>query len=320
MNFIRLAGLGLMVGIISASTACSSGDAGTKDDVVSNEASAYSFATHWEISGSLTYGETSAPIAYQNPARFRAVKFAGNEGDEVDVYVRSKTGDAVTWLLDDSMKVVGSNDDAGAGTFDSHVHVTLPKLPKSGSATHYVVFREYDLAPATFTVELQGKPAANVWESCNTDADCVAVPRVGCCHNGYNEAVNTGHVADYEASFTCPIKPGICPLFFVDDTRQAECNNGTKKCEMVAIDKIACGGFTRTPHSCPAGYDCKLRPNIADAPGSCVQRVCVQNQACVRNTHWDTTSCSCVPDQCLQLALCVRTSHWDPTACACVPN
>jgi hypothetical protein len=294
MRFIRTAvGIGFVLGATFATAACSS-DAGTKEDVTAGEASAYSFASHWEIAGSLTYGETSATIAYKNPARFRAVKFAGGEGDEIDVYVRSKTGDSVAWVLDDSMKVLGSNDDAD-GSLDSHVHLKLPKLPRSGSATHYVVFRDYDLVAGNFTVELQGKPAAPIWEACNTDKDCVAVPRVGCCQNGYNEAVNVNHTAEYQASFTCMSKM-MCPLFFINDTRQAECNTGTKKCEMVAIDKIACGGRTLNPHSCPTGYDCTGKQLMVDGPGTCVVHTCVQTMMCVQTSHWDSASCSCVPN------------------------
>jgi hypothetical protein len=54
------------------------------------------------------------------------------------------------------------------------------------------------------------------------------------------------------------------------DSRQPECNNGTHKCEMVAIDKIACKGFIKNQHQCPDGYNCKLTTH-PDAPGACVK-------------------------------------------------
>jgi hypothetical protein len=71
------------------------------------------------------------------------------------------------------------------------------------------------------------------FRACAADADCVAVPRVGCCHNGWNEAVTTSQRAAYAASFTCPNAHPVCPMFFVRDTRAARCDAQSRLCTMV---------------------------------------------------------------------------------------
>lgn len=164
--------------------------------------------------------------------------------------------------------------------------------------------------------------------ACTTDSDCVAVPRVGCCDNGWMESVNKHHVRSYEHSFTCPQSNPICPLYIVDDTRQPECNLGTGKCEMVAIDDIACGGFTINPHHCPAGYDCvSNNPNIADIPGSCQAHV-DDDGGTDAGPGSDAGPVDGGPGDagpgtdagCVQKIMCTRFSHWDSTACTCVAN
>jgi hypothetical protein len=105
--------------------------------------------------GSLSYGMTSAPVAYKNPPRFRVFSFEGTAGDAVVVDVRSAKGDAIAWVLDADGNVVGYNDDADSRTLNAHIDTTLV-----ATGTHYIVFRDYWLKKATFTVELQGTPAA----------------------------------------------------------------------------------------------------------------------------------------------------------------
>jgi hypothetical protein len=107
--------------------------------------------------------------------------------------------------------------------------------------------------------------------SCHTDADCVAVDVGGCCPNGTKVAVNSSHEHAYESSHACK-HPGqqVCPLYLINDTRVAECGTNNK-CQMVAIDKIKCGGFVMHPHTCPSGYDCDHTGKNPDVPGSCVE-------------------------------------------------
>jgi hypothetical protein len=60
--------------------------------------------------------------------------------------------------------------------------------------------------------------------------------------------------------------------------------------------------------------------------------VCVENQLCIRGSHWDSVLCKCVPDEvagssaagaagapvCVENVLCVRDAHWDSVLCKCV--
>jgi hypothetical protein len=86
---------------------------------------------------------------------------------------------------------------------------------------------------------------AGPFAACLVDSDCVAVPQVGCCDNGWLAAVNRGEVRAYEGSFVCPEEHPICPMYRVDDRRLAKCV--TKRCEMVGVKD---GGECRAP-PCP---------------------------------------------------------------------
>jgi hypothetical protein len=71
------------------------------------------------------------------------------------------------------------------------------------------------------------------YRACQQDADCVAVPRVGCCNNGWLEAVNVGQKDAYAKSFVCPTPRPMCPMYIVHDTRTPKCDPGTHLCTMV---------------------------------------------------------------------------------------
>src|SRR5690242_2663160 len=61
--------------------------------------------------------------------------------------------------------------------------------------------------------------------ACTKDADCLAVPKGGCCQNGWLEAVNKNKVEQYKHATRCTANPHpMCPMFMVHDTRVAECN------------------------------------------------------------------------------------------------
>jgi hypothetical protein len=77
-----------------------------------------------------------------------------------------------------------------------------------------------------------GAPAR--FRACATDEDCVAVPRVGCCHDGTNEAVAVTEREAYLGSFVCPVAHPICPLVVVRDTRTPQCDAATHLCTLVA--------------------------------------------------------------------------------------
>lgn len=79
--------------------------------------------------------------------------------------------------------------------------------------------------------------------ACKVDSDCVAVPRGGCCDNGWKEAVNKHHVKAYENATKCKASPPpLCPMYVVNDTRVARCDADTHQCKMVVADTAAIQG------------------------------------------------------------------------------
>lgn len=120
--------------------------------------------------------------------------------------------------------------------------------------------------------EAQDEELRKSIQACSVDADCTAVPRGGCCSNGWMEAVNKHHVVAYEHATACKLNPPpMCPMYMVHDTRVPECNTSTKKCEMVAPEDIQCGGFMMNSHACPDGYSCDHTGVNPDLPGKCVK-------------------------------------------------
>jgi hypothetical protein len=299
----------LAFSVLALFAACSGGKPAPTDDLsglASVDEKSDAFSHRMKIVGSLVYGQTSDAVAYTNPPRYRAFKFAGQVGDKVDIWVRSPDGDAVAWLLSGSFRTLASNDDADDTTTDSHMTFTL-----TANRTYYIVFREYSLADATFTVELTGpgcysggkeyKPGTgfpssdgcNVCSclasgrvicteracpipstdffSCTHDGDCVAVPKAGCCHNGYLEAVNVNQVDAYNAANACTDPRPICPLFLIQDKRVARCDFTANKCQLVDPQGARCGGFILNAPTCPDGYQCDFRGRVPDVGGVCEQ-------------------------------------------------
>jgi hypothetical protein len=249
--------------------ACSADSSDGKEEAVDETTSAFGLGDT-RISGSLDYGQTSASTSYTHNPRYRAFKFAGNAGDDVEVWVKSANGDPVTWILDNDWRAIAKNDDASYGDTNSHIKT---KLPANASATHYIVVRDYYQDPMSFKIELKGGPADFV-SGCTTDSDCAKVDKA-CCSNYGSIAVLGSKAAAYKASLACT-PPTICPAFMLkQDFAAPECNQATKKCEMVKPADIKCGGFINPAmqHACPGGYNCKhigfgINP---DVPGKCVQ-------------------------------------------------
>ncbi len=353
-NLVAFAALAFIAG-------CGGGKQNLTDDftdLAGQDEKSDQFSKKMTLVGSLDYGQTSSAVKYHNPPLYRSFKFGGAKGDAVDIWVRSTNGDAVAWLVDNSFKIISSNDDSSASSTDSHITATLPGNTNASIITYYIIFREYYSDDATFTVSLKG-PAKDFY-ACSKDADCVAIPEGGCCPHGYKVAVNQSSVAAYNASVVCTTVPRpLCPLFLINDTRVSECNTGTGKCELVQPADIACGGFTTNPHKCTDGYTCQAN-HIPDVPGICVQnpqtcggiagiqcpaglvcvdnpndncdpanggadcggicQTCVQKVLCTTNSHFDTTYCQCVPNTCIQNVLCITLDHFDHVLCKCVPN
>ncbi len=109
------------------------------------------------------------------------------------------------------------------------------------------------------------------YNSCKTDADCVAVPTPACCPNGLKSAVNETKVASFEKNNACKVHNQACPRFVILETRVVECNTGTKKCEMVKPEDVKCGGFMMNSHHCADGYSCDHTGINPDVPGRCTK-------------------------------------------------
>lgn len=77
------------------------------------------------------------------------------------------------------------------------------------------------------------EPPAEHFRGCREDEDCVAVPVVGCCHNGWKASVSREMQHVYAHSFVCPTARPICPQYLVRDTRAPRCNASTQLCELV---------------------------------------------------------------------------------------
>jgi hypothetical protein len=119
---------------------------------------------------------------------------------------------------------------------------------------------------------------------CAVDSDCVAVPRGGCCNNGFNEAVNKHHTRAYANSTKCTANPRpMCPQFLVHDTRVAQCDTAAKTCKMFAVEDIKCGGFIKNAHQCPSGTSCSHVGVNPDGGGKCV------NDAAAIQGSWGAT-------------------------------
>ena len=142
--------------------------------------------------GQIANGE-SKTSAYVNPPAFRAFGFTAKGGEEITVDVKSLNGDAMGWITTTVFDVLASNDDASPRTLDSKVVYKVPA--GTPSKAYRIVFRDYDLLDATFSVKLsinsstvtctyEGetyKPGASVAakDGCNT-CSCSASGNVAC--------------------------------------------------------------------------------------------------------------------------------------------
>lgn len=155
--------------------------------------------------------------------------------------------------------------------------VPLPENPGSSTVRSVPLTgpnpSDFDASPtesasASASASASSSVGVEAFQACSVDADCVAVPRVGCCHNGWNEAVNAQQTDAYAASFTCADTHTICPMYRISDKRTPECSNVTHLCEMVKPEDVRCGGMVANSHACPKPYAC--RPNrVRNAAGTC---------------------------------------------------
>jgi hypothetical protein len=70
------------------------------------------------------------------------------------------------------------------------------------------------------------------FRACQSDADCLAVPRAGCCDNGWKEAVAASQTDAYAQANACTRQRPVCPMFKVRDRRVAYCEPQTHLCSL----------------------------------------------------------------------------------------
>jgi hypothetical protein len=123
--------------------------------------------------------------------------------------------------------------------------------------------------PATPPTASSASPAGDAnadFFSCGADSDCAAVAKVGCCQNGYLEAVNKQSASAYRASFVCDKKRPICPMYRIADKRLPVCESTSHKCEMLAPDQFTCSGGGPNVHACASGSKCDASGHCAASP------------------------------------------------------
>jgi hypothetical protein len=111
---------------------------------------------------------------------------------------------------------------------DSVVSASAPAASAPASETA----ASADLADGGAPLTDGGAGAAARFRSCHADTDCIAVDRVGCCHNGWKEAVASSQAAAYARSFKCPEANPICAMYIVRDDRVPRCSDRTGLCTM----------------------------------------------------------------------------------------
>jgi hypothetical protein len=98
--------------------------------------------------------------------------------------------------------------------------------------------------------------ATAAFAACTADADCVAVPQVGCCHLGRKVAVARDQEHAYASSFVCPNPAPVCIEILIIDNRTPQCNFDTGRCELVQAPRTACGASP----PCDGNTTCGLAP------------------------------------------------------------
>lgn len=211
------------------------------------------------------------------PPKYAGYTFYADGGDEVDAWVRaSGSSDPVAWILDARNKQVAFNDDAPeGGTLASHL---VKKLPATlgKKAKLRVVFRDYRLAPATYTVSVRVKPGML---SCTVDADCAKVSVGGCCTAWQSTAVNATRAEDYAAQNQCkppypPCAPPPRDLLDAEATKVARCEKN--QCVLGAPRGCTYDGTTHAVgESFPSTDGCNTCSCGSDGSVGCTKRACV---------------------------------------------
>ena len=69
------------------------------------------------------------------------------------------------------------------------------------------------------------------FRACQSDSDCVTVPRARCCNNGWKEAVAASQRDAYAKAYACTKSPRpACPMYRIRDRRVAKCDTQEHLC------------------------------------------------------------------------------------------
>jgi hypothetical protein len=147
----------IVVGLAVAGCSSSPEVTPEKDDVETYE-SELRLATPRYL-GQIANGETKTSF-YANPPRYRAYGFTAKGGQEITVDVKSLQGDGMGWITTSVFDVLAANDDASPRTLDAKVVYKVPA--GTPSRAYRIVFRDYDLLEASFSVKLTIDSAAIV--------------------------------------------------------------------------------------------------------------------------------------------------------------
>jgi hypothetical protein len=182
--------------------------------------------------GPIEYGQASREIQVDASTKYQAFAFNGKGGDQIEVTIQAKQGEVKAYLTNARFESMAGGD--------AHFSASIPVGSKP--STYYIITTAGG-KPARFKVELE-RPSVKTAEAapqyltCTVDSECVAVPREGCCHNGYKDAVNRNEVDAYRAANACKDRHVICPQFIINDTRVAVCNKAKGRCEMTQAKAI----------------------------------------------------------------------------------
>lgn len=149
MSSSRFVVAGLLVAF-AALAGCSTESGGKeKEDVGTYDSELRLSGTRYL--GKIINGETKSGY-YDSPPNYRSYAFDAKGGDEITVDIKSAYGDAMGWITDASYNVLAANDDASSATLDAKVKYRVPTNQESRS--YRIIFRDYDMLEATFTVKL----------------------------------------------------------------------------------------------------------------------------------------------------------------------
>jgi hypothetical protein len=237
------------------------------------------------VVGSIVPGTSSAPIRYSATPKYRALSFTANAGDRLDAWVRSTDGDAVAWITDATFKSLATNDDASATTHDAHVLATIEK-----TGLQYLVFRERDFEPATFTASLAraADSAPTPGTSCPTE-DAIARQACGFCGQKATVCLRGDNGTNVWSEYSpCEGEHGECAA---GSTRVAACNNCGTRTETCSA---ACTWNAGGTCSEPAGAGCS--PGSFDiTTAGCALPFTYRVRSCTATCAYELFSASCGP-------------------------